>query len=832
MNQGLNTAEAKERLITHGYNELPSAKPKNIWRIAFEVMKEPMFVLLISCAVLYMIIGDYREGSILLAAVLVIIFITFYQYQKTEKALEALRKLSSPRALVIRDGIEIRIPGREVVPDDLIILNEGDRIAADGIVLDTVNLTIDESLLTGESVAVTKNIHTDSSNAHGLVFSGTIVVQGKGLAKVTATSIHTQFGKIGASLESIEEDKTRLQKEMSILIRRLFIIGAFISIGIVAAFYYTRGNFIQSLLNGLSAAMAILPEEFPVVLTVFLALGAWRLSKNNVLTRKPSAIETLGSATVLCSDKTGTITQNKMEVAALYDGNEIYPKSVFDQKQSQITDLVTTAQHASQKDSIDPMEKAINITNNTLVLQNELDYKLIKEYPLSRELLAMTHVTENSSENSFSVSAKGAPEAIFTLCKMNEQETAKHTLAVNQMAEQGFRVIAVANAVLQNKTLPESQYDFDFNFLGLIGLEDPIRTEVPQAIKECKEAGIKVIMITGDFPATAKSIAKQIGLSDKGEIITGDELKKMSDEELKEKIKRTNIFARVVPEQKLRIVQALKANNDIVAMTGDGVNDAPALKAAHIGIAMGNKGTDVAREASSLVLLDDNFASIVSAIRSGRRIFDNLQKAMSYIIAIHIPIIGLTLLPAFFTSLPLLLMPLHIVFMELIIDPVCSIAFEYEQEEKGIMNRQPRDPNEQFFGGKKIFFSAIQGLLLLIMVIVVYFLSINEGHNEGEVRAIAFTSLIIGNVFLILTNLSKTRSIFSVIKEKNIAVILILTVAIIILVMTLYVPSLQNIFSFHYPGYKHFIPSVLGAVILLLTFETIKIVKNRRTAKV
>ncbi|WP_291097340.1 MULTISPECIES: cation-translocating P-type ATPase [unclassified Flavobacterium] len=831
MNQGLNTAEAKERLITHGYNELPSAKPKNIWRIAFEVMKEPMFVLLISCAVLYMIIGDYREGSILLASVLVIIFITFYQYQKTEKALEALRKLSSPRALVIRDGIEIRIPGREVVPDDLIILNEGDRIAADGIVLDTVNLTIDESLLTGESIAVTKNIHTDSSNAHGLVFSGTIVVQGKGLAKIIATGIHTQFGKIGASLESIEEDKTRLQKEMSILIRRLFIIGAFISIGIVAAFYYTRGNFIQSLLNGLSAAMAILPEEFPVVLTVFLALGAWRLSKNNVLTRKPSAIETLGSATVLCSDKTGTITQNKMDVAALYDGNEIFLKSVFDQKQNQITDLVTTAQHASQKDSIDPMEKAINITNNTLASQNESEYKLIKEYPLSRELLAMTRVTENSSENSFSVSAKGAPEVIFTLCKMNEQKTAKHILAVNQMAEQGFRVIAVANAVLQNKNLPESQYDFDFNFLGLIGLEDPIRTEVPQAIKECKEAGIKVIMITGDFPATAKSIAKQIGLSDKGEIITGDELKKMSDEELKEKIKRTNIFARVVPEQKLRIVQALKANNDIVAMTGDGVNDAPALKAAHIGIAMGNKGTDVAREASSLVLLDDNFASIVSAIRSGRRIFDNLQKAMSYIIAIHIPIIGLTLLPAFFTSLPLLLMPLHIVFMELIIDPVCSIAFEYEQEEKGIMNRQPRNPNEQFFGGKRILLSVSQGLILLIMVVVVYFICINEGDSDGEVRAIAFSSLIFGNIFLILTNLSNTRGVISVIKEKNYAVILILSAAIIILFTILSVPSLQRTFSFEVTDYNRFIPSVLGSISILIIFETIKYTKNRRNAK-
>jgi Ca2+-transporting ATPase len=827
MAEGLNIAEAQEKLKKFGYNELPSAKPKNIWRIALEVMKEPMFLLLISCGLIYMLLGDYKEGGILLSSILIIIFITFYQYQKTEKALEALKRLSSPRALVIRDGIETRIPGREVVIDDIIILNEGDRIAADAIVLDSVNLTVDESLLTGESVAVTKRLQTPGSNTQELVFSGTLVVQGKGVAKVVATGINTQFGKIGTSLQSIEEDETRLQKEMKVLIRKFFIIGAFFSIGVVAAFYFTRGNFIKSLLNGLAASMAILPEEFPVVLTIFLALGAWRLSKKNVLTRKPSAIETLGSATVLCSDKTGTITQNKMEVVVFYDGNEIFQKSVFHQKQNEIRNLVTTAHYASQKDSIDPMEKAISHTHNTLVLQKKSDYRLVKEYPLSRELLAMTRVLEDVTENSVSISTKGGPEAIFSLCKMNEEEKAKHLLAVHQMAEQGYRVIAVANAPFQNNTLPETQHDFDFTFLGLIGLEDPIRTEVPQAIKECREAGIKVIMITGDFPATAKSIASQIGLPPKN-TITGAELKKMSDGELRERITQTNIFARVVPEQKLRIVQALKANNEIVAMTGDGVNDAPALKAAHIGISMGNKGTDVAREASSLVLLDDNFASIVSAIRSGRRIFDNLQKAMSYILSLHIPIIGLTLLPAFDASLPLLLMPLHIVFMELISDPICSIAFESEQEEKGIMEQPPRDPKKPFFGGKKILFSAMEGLLLLIMIVAVYFFSLNKGHQDGEVRAISFFSLILGNIFLILTNLSKTRSAISVITEKNLSVILILLTALIMLFLIILVPSLQQIFSFQFPGYKQFIPSVAGAFSLLLMLETIKIIKNKK----
>ena len=656
------------------------------------------------------------------------------------------------------------------------------------------------------------------------------MVQGKGFAQVIATGIKTQFGKIGTSLQSIEEDETRLQKEMKKLIRILFLIAIFISIGVVAAFYFTRGNFIQSVLNGLAAAMSILPEEFPVILTVFLALGAWRLSKVHVLTRKPSAIETLGSATVLCSDKTGTITQNKMEVATLYDGNEIFQKDIFHEKQNQITNLVVAAHHASRKDAIDPMEQAIGKTHEKVVPENKPDHKLIKEYPLSREFLAMTRVTENVSENSISVSAKGAPEAIFKLCKMNETETAKHLLAVHQMANQGYRVIAVANASHQDNTLPETQHDFDFDFLGLIGLEDPIRLEVPQAIKECSEAGIKVIMITGDFPATAKSIAAQIGLASE-EIITGDELKSMSDEELQSRITQTTVFARVIPEQKLRIVQALKTNSEIVAMTGDGVNDAPALKAAHIGIAMGNKGTDVAREASSLVLLDDNFASIVSAIRSGRRIFDNLQKAMSYVLSIHIPIIGLTLLPAFIPSIPLLLMPLHIIFMELISDPICSIAFESEQEEKGIMKRPPRNPDQQFFGGKKIILSVLQGFLLLAMVLSVYFFSSRQDYPEGEIRAIVFSALLIGNIFIILTNISKTRNFISVITEKNPITIPILLTALIMLMLIILVPSLRQTFNFEVTDYNHFIPSVFGAIMILLILESIKYLKNRRNAE-
>lgn len=819
MVKGLTSEEAQKQLEIHGFNELATANPKNILHIAKEVLKEPMLFLLISCGILYVIIGNYKEGIALTISILIIIFITFYQYRKTEKALYLLKKLSSPRALVIRDKKEIRIPGREVVPNDIILLNEGDRVVADAIVIEGINLTLDESILTGESLAVTKN--TNNTDAHPLVFSGTLVVQGKGIAKVNSTGMNTQIGKIGSSLQKIEQTKTRLQTEMRVLISIFFAIGLFICAVVVFAFYFSRGNFVQSLLNGLAATMSILPEEFPVVLTVFLALGAWRLSKNKVLTRDPSAIENLGAATVLCSDKTGTITQNKMEVVALYNGTEIFFKDLFEEKRHLINNLIKVAHRATPQDAIDPMEKAIGEAHEFFFISKEPHPKLIKEYPLSHELLVMTRVTENTLGNTPFVAAKGAPEAIFNLCKMDEHLILKHLVAAHELAHQGFRVLAVAEALFENETLPDSQHEFEFNFLGIIGLEDPIRPEVPQAIKECHNAGIKVIMITGDFPVTAKSIGQQIGLQNL-EVLTGDDLTKLTEKELQSKMKTTQLFARVLPDQKLRIVEALKANNEIVAMTGDGVNDAPALKAAHIGIAMGNKGTDVAREAASLVLLDDNFASIVAAIRSGRRIFDNLQKAMSYITAIHIPIIGLTLFPAFFSSLPILLMPIHLVFIELINDPICSIAFETEQEEKGIMNRPPRNPNNPFFGKKSILKSALQGLLLFGLTMGVYLYSKYQNHTEAEIRAIVFAALIIGTLSLILTNLSKTRPFYEAFTEKSTAIFAILITSLLLLFLILYIPILQDIFKFQSKGLPSFIPSLLGGLLLLVLLESRK----------
>lgn len=823
MMTGLTSQEAAENLKLYGFNELPSSKSKNVWKIIIEVIKEPMFLLLITCGLLYVALGDYTEGLVLVSWVFIIIFISFFQHRKTERALETLKQLSSPRALVIRDGKEIRIAGREVVRDDIVILNEGDRVPADGALLKNLNLTIDESLLTGESIAVQKDKGGENNLSH--VFSGTLVVQGKGIMRVLATGTSTEFGKIGKSLQDIVQTKTNLQKEMGRLIRNLFIGGIVISSIVVIAFYLTRNDIIQSFLNGLATAMAMLPEEFPVVLTVFLAIGAWRLSRQNVLTRKPSAIETLGAATVLCSDKTGTITQNKMSVVTVYTQGININKDFFDKEIETIAKILKYACYATDKDSIDPMERAI-LKTSEMIENKEIFGTVLKEYPFSKDFFASSKAFLTGE--SITLFSKGAPEVILSLCQINEDQRNEITKEIGLLAQKGQRVIAVAHAKFNSSNeLPDKQQELKLNFEGLIGFEDPIRPEVYEAIRECRDAGIKVIMITGDYPITAKSIASQAGFREDMAVMTGDELNKMDDEELMRKIQSIDVFARTIPEQKLRIIQALKNNNEVVAMTGDGVNDAPALKAADIGIAMGEKGTDVARESSSLVLLDDNFNSIISAIRSGRRIYDNLQKAMFFIIAIHIPIIGLTLLPAFFPQLPILLFPLHIVFLELIIDPACSIAFEAENEEIDIMKRPPRDSTKSFFGIKQIFISIIYGVLLLVVVMSVYFITLNEGHSDGEIRTIAFSSLIIGNLFLILTTLSRTRYAFNVILEKNISLIIILVSAIGLLFALINLPFLQKLFSFENPGLSHFIISLLGSFVLMIMLEGYKYIKNK-----
>lgn len=804
---GLSDREAAEKHEREGYNELPSSKSKSVWGIAWGIIKEPMFILLVACGTLYLILGDIQEGIMLLGFVFVIMGIEFFQERKTEKALDALKDLASPRAIVVRNGEEIRVAGREVVTDDIIVLREGDRVPADATVLSCVNLLVDESLLTGESVSVHKTEFAgDEEDTHPggdnrpFLYSGSLVVQGTGIARVTAIGIHTQIGHIGRSLEEVREEPTKLNREMGKLVKKLTFVGIGLCVVVVALYFLTRGDLLQGFLAGITLAMAMLPEEFPVVLTIFLALGAWRISKRNVLTRRPAVIESLGAATVLCTDKTGTLTQNKMSVTSLYNGKTFFAPSKTEKLPEDFHEIIEYGILSSQIDPFDPMEKAITAMGNEQLAHTEHihhDWQMVKEYPLSKELLAMSRVFTFEGSDYQIVAAKGAPEAIFDLCHLSVAEQTRLATDVEVMASKGLRVLGVAKGKIGSLDIPEIQHDFDFEFVGLIGLSDPIRENVPLAVEECRKAGIRVIMITGDYPVTAKNIGKQIGLDNCEECITGQELKEMSDEELSKRIRTVNIFARVVPEQKLKIVSALKKNEEVVAMTGDGVNDAPALKAAHIGIAMGEKGTDVAREASSLVLLDDNFASIVGAVKMGRRICDNLQKALAYIFAIHVPIAGLSLIPVFFGDMPLLLWPIHIVFLELIIDPACSIIFEAEKEENNIMSRPPKSRKEAFFTGRKIFISCMQGVTILLIVLAIYMLGLYHWEiPEGEVRAMSFIALIAGNIGIILTNRSWTKNIFQILRTRNTTVKWVVGSATLFLILANIVPFLQDLFQF------------------------------------
>jgi Ca2+-transporting ATPase len=836
--QGLTGNQVAQKLLSEGFNELPSSKPKSIFNIAFNVVQEPMFLLLVACGSLYLILGDVQEGLMLLGFVFVIMGIEFYQEKKTEKALDALKDLASPRALVIRDGQTIRIAGREVVTEDIVILQEGDRVPADAIVLQSTSLLADESLLTGESVPVSKRewIETDKNITPGgddipCVFSGSMIVQGNGIIKITATGMNTEIGKIGKALEAVKEEPTKLKLEMGTLVKRLAIIGILLCVVVIAVYTLTRGDLLKGFLAGITLAMAMLPEEFPVVLTIFLALGAWRMSKKSVLTRKPAAIETLGSATVLCTDKTGTLTQNKMTVTRLFNGTDFVNVKTESEFTDPFHEIIEYGILSSQVNPFDPMERAIITTGERYLIKTEhihTDWVMEKEYPLSKDLLAMSRVFTDSGSKEKVIAAKGAPEAIFDLCHLDSKQAKGYEKAVEEMAGSGLRVLGVAKAKLTPGNLPDVQHDFEFEFVGLIGLSDPIRENVPAAVKECYKAGIRVIMITGDYPVTAANIAKEIGLENPENYITGPQLEAMTEHELSERIKNVNVFARVVPEQKLKIVNALKHNGEIVAMTGDGVNDAPALKASNIGIAMGEKGTDVAREASSLVLMDDNFASIVGAVKMGRRIFDNLQKALGYIFAIHVPIAGLSLIPVLFADLPLILWPVHIVFLELIIDPACSIIFEAEKAEKNVMSRPPKDINEPFFGIKKILLSCTQGLGILVICFVVYFIGFKMGYSEKAVRTLTFITLIASNIGVILSNRSWTSNIFKILLAPNKAVKWVVGGAAFFLVLILNIPFLLDLFLFEKIGYIEQIVCVLVGFTSIVWFEFYKYIMQSK----
>ncbi len=785
--KGLTEAEARARLRADGPNELPRQSSRSVFRIALQVSKEPMIQLLVAAGLIYLVLGDQGEALMLLAFVALSVSISVVQEKRTENVLEALRDLSSPRALVIRDGEQKRIAGRDVVKGDLLILAEGDRVPADARLISSTDLLIDESLLTGESMLVDKSASSSSGSASAsasssasasasasasvsasvspelspsmMVYSGTLVAKGHGLAQVTAIGLLSEIGKIGRLLGELKDQPTQLHRETRRFVKIFGVIGITLSLTVTLVFGLMRDAWLEGVLAGITLAMSMLPEEFVLVLSVFMAMGAWRISKQHVLTRKSSTIEALGSATVLCTDKTGTLTLNRMAVAAIEAPNDCWSSHQADFPEAVHTTL-EYAILASDATPSDPMDLAFHELGSRVLADSEHlhgEWMLAYEYGLSADLLAVSQVWKDQSQTGFVIASKGSPEAVMDLCHLRADDVEKWRRATNRMAEQGLRVLGVARSSFHGDTWPGNQHAFDFEFLGLVGLADPLRPSVPQAVRECQAAGIRVVMITGDYPVTALSIAREAGIvsaqDDHRVVMTGEQLATLSPAALAEQVRVMKVYARIRPEQKLMIVNALKADGEIVAMTGDGVNDAPALRAADIGIAMGKRGTDVAREASSMVLLQDDFGSIVTTIAQGRRIYANLRKALAYVIAVHVPIAGLTMLPLLF-GMPLLFFPAHIAFLEMIIDPTSCFVFEGEPADSDLMQQPPRPTNAPLFSAGLLVWSLLQGGIVFGSISGLYGWMLLQGFAEGELRAASFTALVISGSLLVLSNLS------------------------------------------------------------------------------
>ena len=834
MSDGLTEAEARQRLLHDGPNELPVSGQRGLWRLLVDVVTEPMFMLLVACGVIYMVLGDRHEALMLLGFVFVVMGITFVQQRRTERSLEALRDLSSPRALVVRGGQILRIAGRELVSGDTVLLAEGDRIPADMELLEASNLTVDESLLTGESVPVGKQAIASGEGDEAAsatlelerVFSGTLVTQGTARGRVIATGPRSALGRIGQSLAALGGESTPIQQETQRIVKRVAAVGLALAAGLAIAYGVRTGDWLHGLLAGLTLAMAILPEELPVVLTIFLGLGAWRLARENVLARSIPAIELLGATTVLCVDKTGTLTANRMAVSQLWSESDTYDchRDSAIPLQDALHGVLEYAVLACHRRAFDPMETAIGDAGQRLLADTEhlhADWTLVDDYPLSREMLAMSRVWQSPDRRERMIAAKGAPEAIIDLCHLDAAHGAAIARQVTEMARSGLRVLGVAQARFVADALPGNQHDFDFEFLGLVALEDPVRSDVPQAIAECHAAGIRVVMITGDHPSTAMSIARQAGLGSEGGVMTGVELDALDGAALSARLADTTVFCRVQPEQKLRLVQAFRARGDVVAMTGDGVNDAPALKAAHIGVAMGARGTDVAREAAALVLLKDDFSSLVVAVRYGRRVFANLRKAIVFVVAVHVPIVGLSILPVLL-GWPMLLMPVHILFLQLIIDPACSVVFEAEALENNAMTERPRKPSMRLFDSAVLARGLWQGIGLLGILLAVFVVSRSASGSDHVSRAMVFMVLVLSNLALIQVNRSWSPTSLRGprVANRSFAWISLFTLALLAGVLS--IPVINQLFAFEVPSLQLLLGGLAATLVGLVWFEAVK----------
>ncbi|PKA26239.1 metal-transporting ATPase [Leptospira sp. mixed culture ATI2-C-A1] len=818
---GLTQEQVRKNRTKYGANEISSSKKKGIFQMFIGVVTEPMILLLISISIVYLLLGDRGEALLLLLSVAGIITITFYQEKKTETAISALRSLASPRTNVIRDKQIIRIEGKDVVYDDLLILNEGDRVPADCELISDRMFSCDESLLTGESVPVSK------SQSHS-VFCGSLVVSGEGVCRVNAVGNHTEIGKIGRKIADETVGRTLLEIEVARLVRNLFIVAASLCVILALYFGIVKSQWLHGLLSGLTLAIGLMPEELPLVLTIFFALGAFRLSTKNVLVRRSSIIETLGAATVLCSDKTGTITQNKMKVGIVVTKSEtvtLHPESNLSED---VNKLLQIAYCASKHPSFDPMDIAIS---DCLVSFHEIEDSAllsVKDFPLTPDHLTMVRVIKE--KDVYHSYAKGSPEAIFDLCQFDSTESNFWITKTNELAKDGYRVLGVAKSKTPTLDVPEDRKHVEYLFYGLLAFLDPIREIVPLAVKTAYDSGIRVIMITGDYPETAKNIADQIGLKDSHLVYTGKALASLNEAELQSVIRTCNIFSRVSPEDKWRIVRMLKADGQIVAMTGDGVNDAPALRTANIGVAMGERGTDVAREAADIVLLDDSFSSILESVRIGRQIFDNLKKALGYLIGVHIPIVGITFFPIIFDWPIVVLSAIHIVFMEMVIDPTCTIVFERESQESDLMKRKPRETSEPLLDRELFINSLIQGAISLLSVVSSYWITelFLKGNSGPQVVSTAtFVTLVFSNLFLILANRSLHESMWSRMRIPNPIIRLVFAGTIGVLFLSMYLPGLNDMFHFVPLNFVQFSSAILVAFIGVLFYDMTKVLVSK-----
>ena len=822
---GLNDDEVISSRKKNGLNSLEHQQKNHFLLSLIEMFKEPMFLLLVTAASIYYISGNFGDGVFMTFAIILVAAISLFQESRSQNAIEALKKLSQPKSKVIRNGKIIEIPSDEIVLGDYIQVEEGTFIPADAIIINSNDFSVNESILTGESLSVFKN-ETSELN---IIFQGTIVATGLAICKVIAIGNKTNLGKIGKSIEEIVVEKTPLQVQINSFVKKMSIIGLVI-FGIVWVINYQNSkSILDSLLKALTIAMSVIPEEIPVAFTTFMALGAWRLMKKGIITKNTRTVETLGSATVICTDKTGTITENKMSLAQLYlfKSDEII--DLKEKTNPEAKEVLNYAMWSSEPIPFDAMEIAIHDEYSKLITIDERpNYNLVHEYPLSGKPPMMTHVFENKKGNKI-IAAKGAPEALIAVSNLTEIEKKQIFTALEKMAKQGYRVLGVGFTEFYGSNYPKIQQEFKFNFKGLIAFYDPPKANIQETFETLYKAGIKLKIVTGDNAATTSTIAKQVGFKDADKVLNGDELMTMDEATLRKKVMETAIFTRMFPEAKLKIIQALKENNQIVAMTGDGVNDGPALKSAHIGIAMGKKGTEIAKQAANLILIDDDFSKMIDAVAMGRKIYINLKKAIQYIISIHIPLILIVFIPlALGWIYPNIFTPVHVIFLEIIMGPTCSIIYENEPMERNLMLQKPRPLTTTFFNLKEVTISIIQGLVITLGLLFMYQYCVNNGLSESATRTLVFITLIASNIFLTLANRSFYYSIFTTIRYKNNLVTMIIGFTILMTLLLIFIPVLSNFFLFEKVNFMQIVFSVLIAFISVMWIEIYKLIKRKQ----